>query len=232
MLGPAGVGKTTILKSICVKDRQIKAGVHVNKIIFVLFLVVNTPFLIITYLFEFKRDRWFSWREIRAIVYLKAWYFILTSRFSGKNNVVILDHGPIFRLAFLDEFGPDFYRNSYYKKWWNRVLETWYTTLDAVIWLDAPNEMLLKRIQLRDRWHEIKNESDNKANEYLDRYRSSCQKIITKLNTDLKVLEFDTKEKSPDQISHNILDIIDLIEKGEFHTKEILENNIANTRRK
>jgi len=213
LIGPAGVGKTTILKSLCDKDRQITTGIHVGKIMFVIFLIINSILLMPAYIFQLKRNRWFGWKEIRAMVYLKAWYFIIHHQI-GKNKVVIMDHGPIFRLAFLDEFGPDFDHNSYYMKWWNNVLDAWNSTLDVIIWLDAPNDILLKRIQSRNRWHEIKEESTDTVYEYLNRYRKSCKKIISKLNDDLKVPEFNTQKESPDQISDTVLNLLDKIDKG------------------
>lgn len=147
------------------------------------------------------------------MVYLKAWHFIIRKNMSIKNKVIILDHGPIFRLAFLDEFGPKFTRNLYYKKWWSNVSEVWQTTLDAIVWLDAPDDILFKRIQSRKRWHEIKEEPKEVAYSYLNRYRKSCEKIISGMSNDLKLLEFDTMKNNPDQITDKVMNFIDLMKK-------------------
>jgi deoxyadenosine/deoxycytidine kinase len=164
------------------------------------------------FFFQLKRDRWFNWTEIRAMVYLKAWYFIVSHRKFSERKVIILDHGPIFRLAFLDEFGPRFSKNFWYKKWWNNTLESWLSMLDAIVWLNATDEILFGRIQSRDRWHEVKEKENEVAFDYLQRYKDSCKKIISKVTDDQKILEFDTTINSADQIKEDILKMIDLVQ--------------------
>jgi deoxyadenosine/deoxycytidine kinase len=80
--------------------------------------------------------------------------------------------------------------------------------LDLIIWLDAANTDLLKRIRTRDKEHVIKNESDEDTSMFLDRYRKAYERTISKLSGNhfgLKVIRFDTTQNSTEVIADQIL---------------------------
>ncbi len=81
--------------------------------------------------------------------------------------VTLLDHGPIYRLAFLREFGPEITTSNTLRDGGPDLLNEWIDALDMVIWLDAPNDSLLKRIRDREQIHTIKQKSEKEAYEYL-----------------------------------------------------------------
>jgi thymidylate kinase len=146
------------------------------------------------------------------MVYLKAWHHVLERQTPNNGTITILDHGPIYRLAFLREFGPEIIKDQSLEKWWDRMLKQWAATLDMVIWLDAPDAILLERIHARNRWHTVKGKSEQEAYEFLVRYRTSYEQIIAKLaaNRGPMLLRFDTNQQSVHQIMDEVLAALNL----------------------
>ena len=87
------------------------------------------------------------------------------------------------------------------------MLKRWADIMYMVVWLDAPDVVLLERIYTRDRWHIIKEKSGKEAYEFLARYRKSYEQTITRLTSSRGpiILRFDTHQKSVDQIAEKIL---------------------------
>ena len=143
--------------------------------------------------------------------YLKAGLHVLGQQASNNDVVTILDHGPIYRLAFLRALGPEITTSQLYKRWWANLLNQWTATLDIVIWLDAPNAVLLERIRARDSWHTIKEKCEPEAYEFLNHYRTFLEQIIAESVTDRQItlLRFDTNQESLEQTVDKILATFD-----------------------
>ncbi|MGI0024914.1 MAG: hypothetical protein ACREA4_07200 [Nitrososphaera sp.] len=141
------------------------------------------------------------------MVYLEAWLHALRQQAQDTNFITILDHGPIFRLASLAAFGPELTQSQLFKRWWNSVLDQWSGTLKTIIWLDAPDAVLLPRIRSRDCKHAIKGKSDEQARDFLVRYRTAYERIITRMtaNGGPNVLCFDTSETAVDKLVRSVI---------------------------
>lgn len=147
------------------------------------------------------------------MVYLKAGLHVLRQQVLNNDRVTILDHGPIYRLAFLRALGPEITTSQSYKSWWTTLLNQWITTLDILIWLDAPNAVLLKRIRTRDSKHTIKEKCEQEACEYLIHYRTFLAQIIAEsvTNRQVTLLRFDTNQESVEQMVDKILATFDAV---------------------
>lgn len=141
------------------------------------------------------------------MVYLKAGLHVFRQEALNNDVVTVLDHGPIYRLATLREFGPELTTSQLYARWWANQFSQWAATLDMIIWLDAPNVILLDRIRGRDHWHVIKEKCEREAYEFLTRYRTAMDRLIARSVTDHQValLRFDTSQKSAEQIVDEVL---------------------------
>ena len=82
------------------------------------------------------------------------------------------------------------------------MLREWATAMDMVIWLDAPNEVLAERVHTRNKWHAVKERSDEEAKNLLAHYRILYEQTIARLTTigNPEVLSYDTSRKSLKQI--------------------------------
>jgi deoxyadenosine/deoxycytidine kinase len=211
IVGVAGVGKTTLVKTLYQRNQKIQVTIHLDKISQTKFWIKNTLSLLPTFISNYGHSRWFTTREMRSLVYLQAWLEALERQTKSDHLATILDHGPIFRLALLQEFGPEITKSQLFDESWNRLLTQWTNTLDIVVWLDAPNEILLQRIQQRNQSHEVKDKSAQEVYEFLGRYRRIYQQLITKIggSNAVKILKFETAHKSPDRIVDEILCSLD-----------------------
>jgi len=148
------------------------------------------------------------------MAYLKAGLHILEQQASNDGVVTVLDHGPIYRLAFLRALGPEITASQPYKRWWASLLNQWTAAIDIVIWLDAPNGILLERIRDRIQPHTVKKKCDQEAFEFLIHYRTFLEQIIAEAVTDRQVtlLRFDTGQESVEQMVDKILVTFDAIQ--------------------
>jgi thymidylate kinase len=141
------------------------------------------------------------------MVYLKGWPRVLRQQTGNNCSAIILDHGPIFKLATLNEFGPESLKSPELELWWQCMFKQWAGILDLVIWLDAPDRILRERINTRSQNHAIKGKSEQEASKFLKRYRTSYKQILVKLTAydELKLLEFNTSQASINQIVDKLL---------------------------
>jgi len=209
LIGPAGAGKTTLARALSQRDEKIlvAADIQLRKMKHILFFIRFAPFLLPVFLRRFRYGRWFSWEEIKAMVYLKAWPRVLKQEATHSATVILLDHGPIFKLATLNAFGPERLKCQDFEQWWDGMFKQWAFTLDMVIWLDAADTNLVERINTRSQRHAVKGESEQEAARFLARYRTSYEQIMAKLRAygGPRLLQFDTSQTSIDQIVDEVL---------------------------
>jgi shikimate kinase len=207
LVGPAGAGKTTLLHALRQRDPRIRGGLRVGRLRQARELVKVGAMLFPTLVHRDRSNRWFSREELRSIAYLGGWHELLVSRDLGAPALTVLDLGPVFRLATLREFGPTIGTGSAFEIWWSRTLERWRTTLDRVVWLDAPDPMLLARIRGRESRHVVKERPEAEAREFLRRYRAALQGVLGKLSVagGPETLRFDSSRHSPGEIAAEVL---------------------------
>jgi shikimate kinase len=210
LAGLAGAGKTTLALALRQSNQRFTIGVRLGRTGYLPFAVSITRFFLPVFLRQYRHSRWFTWEEMRAMIYLKAWHHVVSRQRSEAGTVAILDHGPVYRLAWLHEFGPEIVRSRRFAQWSDNVLNQWAASLDFVVWLNAPDAVLVERIAARDRWHVVKGKSEQETYQFLARYRASYDQVLSKLtaNGGPKVLRFDTYQESLDQILDNLLECI------------------------
>ncbi len=207
LVGPPGAGKTTLLRMLCRRNKKILPGIRLRKTMYIPLFMSKIFYWLPIFLCRYSHSRWFTWSELRALTYLTGWLQVLGRRTAIDDAVTVLDHGPIFRLALLREFGPAMTKSRLDDQWWNRMLAQLAGTLGLVIWLDASDGVLLKRIHNRNQSHRVKGKPEHEIYEFLARYRSTYQDIIGKLagHHGPALLGFDTEKQSPEQIASEVL---------------------------
>ncbi|MHC4103452.1 MAG: AAA family ATPase [Planctomycetota bacterium] len=209
LVGPAGAGKTTLARALGQRDERIRIGaeLELRKMKHIPIFLANASFLLPVFLRRCQHSRWFTWDEIKAMVYLKGWPRFLRQQASNNGAIILLDHGPVFKLAMLNAFGPERLRSKDFEEWWDNMLKQWAFTLDMVIWLDASDTNLLERINTRNQRHAVKGKPEGEAYKFLARYRTSYEQILAKLTTykDPTLFQFDTSQASIEQIVDEVL---------------------------
>jgi shikimate kinase len=209
IVGLAGAGKTTLERALSRRDGNnlVVADLGLRKRKHIPIFVSHVPYLLPLFLRRRRSSRWFTWDEMKALVYLKAWPRVVRQQASNDGPLVLLEHGPVFKLATLNAFGPEKLQSQGFEPWWHSMFEQWALTLDIVIWLYAPDKILVERINARHKRHAVKGKSEREAYEYLMRYQKSYEQILAKLTAYGKpaLLAFDTSQASIEQIVDEVL---------------------------
>lgn len=208
LVGPAAAGKTTLLKELTRFSEKFIEGADISlRKVDCLPLFVSHALLLLPMLIPRPRyGRHLTWDEFKSMVYLQAWSRVLGRQGADNSAVILVDQGPVFRLATLHEFGPDVLRRRVAENWWRDRFDEWAVQLDLVIWLDAPDPILGERINTRNRWHLVKGKCESEVGEFLARYRRSYQFVLEKLamNSGPRLLRFDTSRQSVEDIVQSV----------------------------
>jgi hypothetical protein len=207
IVGPAGAGKTTLLETLLQGERKIAPDIHLSRTTYSKLLLSNGARWLPSLFLRHRKDRWFTWRETRSMVYLKGWHEHLRREKGNNHSITVLDHGPIYRLALLREFGPEIRKSRGFKDWWESTVSQWGSLLDLVIWLDAPDPILRERVEHRQCAHQMKGRSQGEVQEFMARYRASYELIIGKMTSQgrTRVLSFDTGREPLSAIAERVL---------------------------
>jgi hypothetical protein len=143
--------------------------------------------------------RQWNWERLRMMAYVQALPHALSRR---DGPIVVFDQGPIYFLTrpiLLDE------RLS---GWWQRTFDRWSGLLDVVVWLEAPDAVLLERIDARDKEHRLKGRRDHAALAVLAQSRRAHEDALARLDGRSPaptILRFDTSRRSADQVVDEVL---------------------------
>jgi hypothetical protein len=148
LVGPAAAGKSTLARVLCQRNDKITIGTEISfRKVDQLPIFIRTTPQVLRFLFarEVGSRRW-TWDEIKFLIYLGNWNRVLEQQANNHLRTVLLDHGPIFKLATLHAFGPDWLRSDSADTWWQKQFQEWSAFLDLIVWLDAPDSLLETRI--------------------------------------------------------------------------------------
>ena len=213
IVGPAGAGKSTLTQVLRERDGTMRTGLSVWGLpptLLCLNAVLSLPRFVGLYRSRgrIRRD------EVKLIVRLSALHQLLGRESSKSYRTLLLDEGTIFALVKLLAFGDNAKsngngngRSNHLDAWTQSLLNRWARRLDAVIWLDAPDEVLAERIRSRGKSHRVKDKSDAEIFAFLARYRESYERVISELNArhGLKVIRFSTEHYSLEEMADQIL---------------------------
>jgi len=214
LVGPAGAGKTTLSRVLSRRSSKIQIGsdVELRKLKYVPVFLCNV-FLLLPVIFRQHRlGRWFTWDEIKSLVYLNGWSAVLKQEAATGDATILLDHGPVFKLATLNEFGPEKLKTDGSETWWKNMFNQWASTLNIVIWLDAPDLVLEKRINSREQRHLVKGRTEAEVVHFLARYRTSYDQVLAKLRAygGPLLLQIDTSITPIEQVADEILSAVNV----------------------
>ena len=210
IIGSAGTGKTTLCHALIRCNRSIHMSnfPDVRKISAAPFFILNGLKLSSTLLgLSQSNSRRLTRREFAWLSILNGWPSILKKE-SKDNKVIILDQGPVYLLTETSEFGPKYLKRQNAQGFWRGLYSRWAVMLDMIIWLDAVDTDLIKRIRSRDKDHVVKDESVDTTLEFLARYRKAYERTISNLSANhsgLKVFRFDTSQQSTDEIVNTLV---------------------------
>jgi gluconate kinase len=201
--GVAGSGKSTLTRSMC-EDPGFSVGgfIHTRLPSHLLRVGRATPRLL-PILASDRRSPRMSWPEFKLLVYVTQWRTVLRREMRRHGAVTLLDQGPIYALVRLKAEGKPFTATPEFDAWWEDMLRLWVEELSAIVWLDAPDDVLWRRINGRPQLHKTKGERVEEAHRFLDTYRHSFDAVLRRIEVwgAPEVLRVDTEETTVDQLA-------------------------------
>ena len=206
IIGPAGSGKSTLTQLLRDK-RTVRAGLSVWGL--PLPLLLRTAVLTFPTLLRLYAYPGLCWDDLKLVIQHNALLQLLRRERNAGHAALLLDEGSLFAIAKLRAFGRNSATADGCEPWLQELLAATAPELDAVIWLDAPDSILAKRIREREKDHRMKNKSDAEIGNHLSLYRSSFERVVEELRrrngNGLEVLRFSTDQLPIEKIADSIM---------------------------
>jgi shikimate kinase len=214
MVGVAATGKSTLRKAMMQRDDRIKFFDKTGNISYLPFLIKLVVIWLPLYLKEYRQSRWFTLQEIRNMAYLDTWISRIRRKAFFNNDIYIVEPGSVYWLSSLQGSGPEITNHPRFVRWWKDTFRKWATTLDAIIWLDAPEDVCFNRVHSRNQWHQFLSYTAESALAQIKYDRDSYHKLVPEMASQfaVKVFYFRTDQISTEKMVEQIFSDIDLWE--------------------
>lgn len=179
LVGPAAVGKTSVVEALGAEGRLRRTGMRVPRYRHLTTALALAP----TFLALHRPYRGMLWKEMKRITYLGSLLRLLRERSAWAAGSVVLDEGAVYMLARLEVLGGERTRSTGYARWRRAAIEAWAQTLDLIVWLDAPDAVLSARLRERAQEHPVKRLPDDAVQRFLADYRRSYRRLIQAFET-------------------------------------------------
>jgi deoxyadenosine/deoxycytidine kinase len=199
IVGPSGAGKSTLSAALNASGRSVKAGITVWGLPVASLLTSGLISLPDLASLSIQRRSAKS-DELKQVIRLTAFRRLL-KRYTGtengrRYNTLFMDEGVLFALAKLRADIGQECAGTRLVQWEAKMLDRWSGILDAVIWLDAPDMVLIERIRTRAKLHRMKDEPDHRIKEFLTNYRTAYEFVVSEITqrSSIRVLRFTTED--------------------------------------
>ena len=216
IVGPAGAGKTTLCQALLRSSARARRGSFPD-----VRSLNAAPFFLWNGLHVMPSIRRFSprgsrrptAREFAWLCILNGWPRVLQSEWGAQHQTALLDQGPVYLFSELRESGPLSFRSQRSNGTWQALYKQWAATLGAIVWLDAPDDILTQRIRAREKAHMVKAQPDRVVSDFIHRFRNAYEYTVSTFlscNPSLLVLRFETSMHTPDEIARDVTAALNL----------------------
>lgn len=204
IVGVCGSGKSTLTRALTDGDPsyQLEEFLQFKKLDHVKLGLRSVPGVVGLLGGALRSRRLFDLTELKLVIYLMVWYRRIQRQPLGENRVLVIDQGPVYALATLGRTNPPVPGTESESRWRRSVLAQWAKTLDAIIWLDASDDVLWERVQNRSEKHEIKDQPEQLGLEYIRAYRASFYSTLGEFDAlgGPVVVRFDTSRWTSERL--------------------------------
>jgi adenylate kinase family enzyme len=200
LVGPPAAGKSTIFDALLARGEEVERSPRLRETDSL--RARDVAAVVATLLRHRALGPRVTVEQIRMMVYLRALPRILQDGGSRGPRVIVFDQGPVFSLT-----RPSL-RDERLAQWSARTFAAWGALLDVVVWLDAPDAVMIERINARDKWHRLKGARGDTAAEDLLTSRAVYEDALAKLAPPPRgptIVRFDTSRCSVDDVVDEVL---------------------------
>ena len=208
LLGAPGTGKTTLKAELCTDPSVAPVSIYWS--LRALPGYLRSALSLAPMTLRQGIEKPFPEKGYRFVIRLQAALGVMARAAKPGVSVLVLDQGPVYTMVRLREAVPDVVRTAPFNRWWRHTVESWAQALDAIVVLDAGDDVLLSRIGSRSKPHALKHESPARARHGLLRERVLQAATVAEIRRRraLPVLRFDTSRDPVDRIAaHTMAEI-------------------------
>lgn len=205
--GPAGAGKTTLAQALARHDNCARSGPSIHRRRHMPWLARSTLGLLPSFFNLYRTRRLWLPLESKELICLDTLHQLVVRESAKGIPLLILDQGPVYTLTYLWLRGHESIRNGCFTGWWKNSYTKWARTLQAIIWLDAPDDVLMHRIRTREKSHEVKDFSDQAIQKFMHGYRGAYEDVIATLtaHNGPKLLRLNTERLTVTEMVDQVL---------------------------
>lgn len=204
IVGVAGTGKSTLARLLCEREGwSLVDGLHTRKPAHWGLAARGVPRVMRLTAASIACPPRISWDEAEDVLYIESWQHYLER--AHREGIAVLDQGPLFALARLCWSGKPVTRRNAFQRWLVETARSWATRLDLVVWLDAPDEELVSRIDARAQPHAVKR-MGNDAFRVLDAHGRAYDRVLgLASHTRARILRLETASTAPLQLAEAVV---------------------------
>jgi energy-coupling factor transporter ATP-binding protein EcfA2 len=204
LVGPAGSGKTTLYRALAACSKAVTPGVPFGRWDHLRHGLPQAARLLPAW--AAAGGRFFDEKELRSLGYVAGWAAAL-ERGAAEDALAVFDHGPLFRIVRLRAFGPPLVARDAFARWSAAAVRRWARLLQTIVWLDAPDALLARRIDGRDERHRMKGGEAGETERFLGRYRAAYEALLGELRAagGPEPIRVDTSREAPEAIAERVL---------------------------
>jgi shikimate kinase len=171
LAGVAAVGKSTVATDLAQLNPKIRARLRVP----VWSYLASVPALLPTFLGLHWPFRGLLTKEMKRMLRVSALHRMV--QHSAPGGILLFDEGPVYMLARILVFGADNIRSAAFERWWRSAIAEWAATLDVIVWLEAPDDVLATRLHTRAQPHPLRGADDQDVSTFLQSYRAAFTRV-------------------------------------------------------
>jgi gluconate kinase len=206
--GVAGTGKSTLCAALCTAGNGwvVADSLHARRPGHLPYLAAGLPTVLPMAAGSARRGARPSWGDVKDALYVSVWHRYLAAHADFAGRTVLLDQGPLFALARLRWIPSPLAAAPGFRTRWRDALALWAGELDGVVWLDAPDDVLLARINARARTHLVKNRPRDEALAFLGASRRALAAVLNTVAAarGVPILSIDTATCTPEQAGRRV----------------------------
>jgi len=197
LVGPPGAGKSTVFEGL-LRDGRIEPRPILRRREPSSLAVWNLLAALVLLGRHRMLNRSMTWL-LPELAYLRALPKLLDQR--PPERIVVFDQGPIFFLTRPQVLVPRLAR------WRNSTFDTWSSLLDVIVLLEAPDDVLIERINARSKVHRMKGSTAATATEFLADHHAVFREPLERLDRaeGTTVLRFDTSSRSAEEVVEEVV---------------------------
>lgn len=151
-----------------------------------------------------------TWADFKLMAYVTGWREFLRGLPEYDDSALVFDQGPLYALGRLEAKGLGIASTDTFERWWVEMLSVWAAEISLIVWVDATDEQLIKRINQRSQDHAMKGRPPGEGNRFVGHYREVFTRLLTRVEelegTD--VVRFDTTQHDTDELATRVQDWI------------------------